>query len=138
MKKLLCVFILFTTSTLIANDNNQFYFESVACESGVKINPQVLKKNPLPTGLSLSKDLSELTVYKLNNIDDSTTENNFSLRIMGKDAYLAIPEELTGEMNNFFIRTNSTSSVAQIYRKETKANLCGNGLVIITFVKSAL
>lgn len=144
MKKLLSVFILFTSSSLYAqSEDGQFFFQDVRCESRASVNRAEFRKQKLPTGLSLSEDLQELTTYSLNGMDE-TIEHDFKLNSLGyaelksngMRTFMAIPTVLTGTMRNFYVRLDETAPAVEIVKTDAMGAICGGGLVILTYNKS--
>lgn len=133
MKLIFALVITALQTTAWANPFSNYIFESVSCS--------------VPTELSVASSLqleAEFDLVQLKNdnsgleieqkVGEKLQKMAFKLNQVGKTSYMALPEIITPEMTQFFVKIEDDRSEIEISRLDSGSKHCTNGgLIIKTF-----
>ena len=133
MKYVFAFFITVFQITVWANPSSNYVFETVSCSVRAELTVQSSLELEAEFDLiQLSNDLSRLEIEQ--KVDGKVQKTAFKLNQVGKTSYMAIPEVITAEMSQFFVKIEEDRSEIEVSRLDSASKYCTNGgLIIKTF-----
>lgn len=148
VKILLAVFTVLTANIVFAESSSEntevvddgYYLDRVGCENQPSRliseseyqNQQNLFLNSDRTKVSLSAE-SESVTNSLNS--SGASAESYTLRLIGRQMYLAIPEQLTGEMRNFSLEIEEDEETLIIRKRDFLQQKCQGGSIKFVYEK---
>ncbi len=133
MKLLILILIAAVQTTVWANPSSNYVFETVSCSIRAELSVQSSLELEAEFDLiQLSNDNSRLEIeQKVGGVLQKTA---FKLNQVGKTSYMALPEIITPEMSQFFVKIEDDRSEIEVSRLDSASKYCTNGgLIIKTF-----
>ncbi len=133
MKHLIAFIMTAVQTTAWANPVSNYIFETVSCSVRAELTVQSSLELEAEFDLiQLSNDNSRLEIEQ--KVDGKIQKTAFKLNQVGKTSYMAIPEVITPDMSQFFVKIEEDRSEIEVSRLDSGAKYCTNGgLIIKTF-----